>query len=140
MLSDNGIIFKYISAIALLIFLIPSRETKCQESILDSAFTFRAGTIKTGSALNLITRQTGYHFTYDSRLIDTEKKTAMDFRNTRLEVILDSILKGDSLIYSVIDVFIIISREIPAPQSSNDPSLLPDLKFISGIILDGESS
>jgi len=140
MLSDNGTIFKYISAIALLIFLIPSRETKCQESILDSAFTFRAGTIKTGNALNLITRQTGYHFTYDSRLIDTEKKTAMDFRNTRLEVILDSILKGDSLIYSVIDVFIIISREIPAPQSSNDPSLLPDLKFISGIILDGESS
>jgi hypothetical protein len=140
MLSDNGTISKYISAIALLIFLIPSRETKSQESILDSVFTFRAGSLKTGNALDIITRQTGFHFTYDSRLIDPEKKTEMNFRDTRLEVILDSILKGDSLIYSVIDVFIIISREIPPPQSSNKPSTLPDLKFITGVILDGESS
>jgi hypothetical protein len=139
MLSDNGTIFKYISAIALLIFLIPSREAKSQESILDSAFTFRAGTIKTGNALDLITRQTGFHFTYDSRLIDPEKKTEMNFRDIKLEIILDSILKGDSLIYSVIDEFIIISREIPAPKSSNNLSPLPDLKFITGVILDGES-
>jgi hypothetical protein len=140
MLSDNGIIIKYIKAIALLIFLIPSGEIKCQESILDSAFTFRAGTIKTGNALNLITRQTNFHFTYDSRLIDPERKTEMNFRNTKLKIILDSILKGDSLIYSVIDEFIIISREIPSPPSSNDSVSVPDLKFITGIILDDESS
>ena len=54
MSSDNGTVLKYITAIALLIFLIPSREAKCQEGILDSAFTFRAGTIKTGNALNLL--------------------------------------------------------------------------------------
>ncbi len=141
MLSDNGTIFKYITAIALLIFLIPSRETKCQKSILDSAFTFRAGTIKTGNALNLITRQTGYHFTYDSRLIDAERKTEMNFRKTKLEIILDSILKGDSLVYSVIDEFIIISREIPSPPPTmTDSVAVPQLKNISGIILDGESS
>jgi len=140
MLSDNGTILKYISAIALLIFLIPSRETKSQESILDSAFTFRAGTIKTGNALDLITRQTGFHFTYDSRLIDPEKKTGMNFRDIKLEIILDSILKGDSLIYSVIDEFIIISKEIPSPPSSNFPSSLPDLKSITGVIFDGEST
>lgn len=140
MLSDNGTIFKYISAIALLIILIPPHETKSQESILDSSFTFRAGTIKTGNALNLITRQTGFHFTYDSRLIDPEKTIFMNFRDTKLEIILDSILKGDSLIYSVIDEFIIISREIPLPPSANGPELVPDLKFISGIIIDGESS
>jgi hypothetical protein len=140
MLSDNGTIVKYITAIALLIFLIPSGEIKCQESILDSAFTFRAGTIKTGNALNLITRQTGFHFTYDSRLIDPERKTEMNFRNSKLKIILDSILKGDSLIYSVIDEFIIISREIPSPPSSNDSVSVTDLKFITGIIFDDESS
>jgi hypothetical protein len=140
MLSDNGTIFKYITAIALLIFLIPSEETKCQENILDSAFTFRAGTIKTGNALNLITRETGFHFTYDSRLIDPEKKTGMNFRNTKLKLILDSILVGDSLIYSVIDEFIIISREMPPPPSPKDSISVPGLKFISGIIIDGESS
>ena len=141
MFADNGTIFKYISAIALLILLIPPQEIKCQESILDSAFTFRAGTIKTGNALNLITRQTGYHFTYDSRLIDQGRKTEMNFRNTKLEIILDSILKGDSLIYSVIDEFIIISREIPPPPLPAENSVsVPWIKFITGIIFDEESS
>jgi hypothetical protein len=141
MLAANGNLFKYVSAIALLIFLIPPREIKCQEGILDSAFTFRAGTIKTGNALNLITRQTGYHFTYDSRLIDAERKTEMNFMEIRLEIILDSILKGDSLGYSVIDEFIIISREIPAPPSPvNDTTAIKALKNITGVILDGESS
>jgi hypothetical protein len=141
MYADNGTILKYISAIALLIFLVPPREIKCQESILDSAFTFRAGTIKTGNALNLITRQTGYHFTYDSRLINAESKTEMNFRKTKLKVILDSILKNDSLVYSVIDEFIIVSREIPPPQPhpEADTVELPALKNISGVILDYES-
>jgi len=142
MLSVNGKIFKYLFAIALLIFLIPPGEIKSQGgSILDSLFTFRAGTIKTGNALNLITRQTGYNFTYDSRLIDAERKAEMNFRKTKLEVILDSILKGDSLVYSVIDEFIIISREIPAPPVVlTDSSSVPRLKDISGIVLDGESA
>jgi hypothetical protein len=142
MFAVNGTIFKYISAIALLIFLIPQRELKCQESILDSAFTFRAGTIKTSNALNLITRQTGYHFTYDSRLVNAERKTVMNFRKTKLAVILDSILKNDSLVYSVIDEFIIISKEIPPPAlpPEADTASLPPSKNISGIILDEESS
>jgi len=140
MSADNGTIFKFLSAIALLIFLIPPRETKCQESILDSAFTFRAGTVKTGNALNLITKQTGYHFTYDSRLINAERKTEMNFRKTKLEIILDSILKGDSLVYSVIDEFIIISREMPPLSASvSDTTAVPALKYITGVILDGES-
>jgi hypothetical protein len=136
----NGTIFKYVSAIALLIFLTSSREIKCQENILDSTFTFRAGTVKTGNALNLITRQTGYHFTYDSRLIDSESKTQMNFRKTKLEIILDSILKDDSLVYSVIDEFIIISKEVPPPPApASDTTALQGLKYITGVILDGES-
>lgn len=141
MLPDNGKIFRYISVIALLILLIPLREVKCQKSILDSAFTFRAGTIKTGNALNLITRETGFHFTYDSRLVNPDRKTVMNFRNTRLEVILDSILKGDSLVYSVIDEFIIISREIPPPQQPvKDTTSITALKFISGTVFDYETN
>lgn len=138
--ADNGTIYKYILAIALLIILGPLREIKCQESILDSAFTFRAGILKTGNALNLITRETGFHFTYDSRLIDTERKVGMNFRDTKLEIILDSILKGDSLVYSVIDEFIIISREIPpATLPANDTTGIIPLRFITGVVFDGES-
>ena len=110
MLSSNGNIFIKFQAIALFTLLILPQRADCQKSILDSTFTFRAGTVKTGNALDIITRQTGYNFTYDSRLIDQEKKTEMTFRNTKLRVILKSILKNDSLVFSVIDKYIIISR------------------------------
>ncbi len=98
---------------------------ECQEAILDSTFTFRAGAVKTGNALNIITRQTGYNFTYDSRLINTENKTEMTFSSEKLNVILDNILKNDSLVYSVIDKYIIISKSVPPPSVLKIDSL-PD--------------
>jgi len=137
----NGTVSQILKAIALLMFLIPPQKLLCQEGILDSVFTFRAGSIKTGNALDIITRETGYHFTYDSRLINPEKKVEMNFRQIPLKVALDSILKGDSLVYSVIDEFIIISREIPPPLRVETDSLpRPLLKDITGLIVDGESS
>ncbi|NMC38341.1 MAG: carboxypeptidase-like regulatory domain-containing protein, partial [Bacteroidales bacterium] len=142
MSANNGIIFKYISAIALLISLIPSQKILCQDGILDSSFTFRAGTIKTVNALNLITRHTGYHFTYDSRLVDPAARSEMNFRQTKLREILNSILGKDSLLYSVIDQFIIISRNLPppSPPSYRDTTGMSGIRIISGIVLDGESS
>jgi hypothetical protein len=136
MLSYNGSAYYYIRAIALLISLIPLQCIKCQQSILDSAFTFRAGTVKTGNALNLISRQTGYNFTYDSRLINADRKTEMTFRHTRLRVVLDRILKNDSLVYSVIDQFIIISRELPPPLPAPDSAATEEVKEITGLIVD----
>jgi hypothetical protein len=91
----NDAVIKIITAIALLIFLVPCPQAECQQGILDSAFTFRAGTIKTGNALQLITRQTSYHFKYDRRLIDAERKTEMNFRKNTLEIIIDIILKNN---------------------------------------------
>lgn len=139
MLSFNGHILKNIQAIAFLILLIPLHEINCQESILESVFTFRAGTVKTGNALNIITRQTGYSFTYDSRLINTEKKTEMFFSNVKLGIILDSILKNDSLVYSVIDKYIIISRKVNAPSPPVDSISLQKVTYITGLIIDAES-
>lgn len=140
-MSPDWLYNRYITAVAFLMILIPPRDSNCQETILDSAFTFRAGIIKTGSALNLITRQTGFYFTYDSHLIDPDKKTDMTFRNVRLRTILDSILKADSLTYSVMDEFIIITRENPPPPPVTiDTTSVPVLEFITGTIIDGESS
>ncbi len=140
MLSNNGSANNYIRAIALLISLIPLQGIKGQEAILDSAFTFRAGTVKTGNALNIISRQTGFNFTYDSRLINADKKIVMNFRHTRLKVVLDSILNNDSLVYSVIDRFIIVSRELPSRPPAADSAKADEVKEISGLIIDEESS
>lgn len=135
----SGKILPNIHAIALLIMLSLPEDIVCQTGILDSLFTFRAGIVKTGNALGIISRQTGYNFTYDSRLVDAEKKTTLSFRNTKLSVILDSILKNDSLAYSIIDKYIIISRIVPSTLKKADPGILSEVNYISGIVIDDES-
>jgi hypothetical protein len=126
-------------AIVLLLFLLTARNGYCQKTILDSTFTIRAGTVKTVNALGLITRQTGYNFTYDSRLVNSEKKCKLEFTDTSLRVILDTIFSNDSFVFTVIDKYIIISpglKDIPAKKDS-----LPAINSgtITGIIVDEES-
>ena len=139
MLSLNGFILRILRAIPLpLLLLLLPLEAECQTGILDSAFTFRAVKLKTVDALGIITKQTGFNFTYDSRLIDEEKITGMTFTNIKLRAILDSILMNKTLVYSVIDKYIIISRAPPAVSPQTD-STQSQLKYIAGIIVDNET-
>src|SRR5512133_2870719 len=138
MCQANGNMVKRISVVALILLLGFNYEAAGQVNILDSLFTFRNGAVKTGAALNIITRQTGYNFTYDSRLVNTENRTDLTFSKLRLEVILDSILKNDSLVYTIIDKYIIISRALPS--RAEKPGIEPsdEVFYISGIISDAE--
>jgi len=133
----NGKIFIKLCAIALILFLFEQR-TQCQQTILDSTFSFKEGIVKTGAALNIISQKTGFNFTYDSRLVDKERMTVMNFTDTRLNVILDSILKSDSLVYSVIDKYIIISR--PESRSQAVDTTSQKVKYITGKIIDNETA
>ncbi len=99
MSSTNGFIFRVSQAIALFLLLLLPQKTECQAGILDSIFTFRAGSVKTSGALDIITGRTGYSFTYDSRLIDGERPVDMNLGPVKLEVILDSILKNKNLVF-----------------------------------------
>jgi len=139
MSSSNGNICIKLSAVALFLLLIFQENAKCQQGILDSLFTFRAGFIRTGNALDIITKQTGYNFTYDSRLVNQERKTAMNFRDTKLSVILDSILKNDSLVVSVIDRYIIIAHSERKISHPADSTAKVSVKYITGKIIDDET-
>lgn len=139
MLSDNGYILTKIQAILLILLLNLFNQAKGQESVLESVFTFKAGQVKTANALNLISRQTGYNFTYDSRLIDADRKVNMTFINTTLNNILDTILDNDSLIYNIIDNYIIISRFVPPASVRKDSLIKQGADYITGIIIDAES-
>lgn len=139
MASTNGHLFKRCSIIVVLILLVHCGSAICQETILDSLFTFRAGFIKTSLALNIISKQTGYSFTYDSHLIHPETKVEMKFDNIKLSAILDSLLKNDSLNYSVIDKYIIISKALAAPVVKIDSPLPAVAYMVAGTILDDES-
>jgi hypothetical protein len=139
MLSFNGYIIRKLQAISIFLLLIAPQTIFCQRGILDSLFTFRAGTVKTGNALEIISKKAGYNFTYDSRLIDAEKKTLLSFRNTKLSIVLDSILLNDSLAYSVINKYIIISRSEKKQTTAPDSSLNNKSSYITGIISDEET-
>lgn len=140
MSSGYGKIFLKVPVIALFLLLIFPQNVICQsQGILDSTFTFTEGSVKTGNALEIITGQTGYNFSYDSRLIDREKKTEMNFNQAKLRLILSDILSNDSLIFSVIDKYIIISLPIQRHSQLVD-SILSDFQYISGKILDEENS
>ena len=138
MLSSDDHIIKRLSGFAFLLLLLHSPASYSQVNILDSAFTFRAGAVKTGNALNLISQKTGYYFTYDSKIIDSERKTEMSFNRVRLHTILDSLLKNDTLRYSVINKYIIIYKSTPAPVVSEVKTEW-EVRNISGIITDTES-
>jgi hypothetical protein len=135
----NGFILRRLSAIVFLILLSRWQILYCQETILDSAFTFKEGTLRTGNALDIISKRTGFNFTYDSRLINPDNMIDMTFIETKLNVILDSILKNDSLVYSVIDKYIIISKPPPLEIRKVDLTPLEGSGAISGIIIDEES-
>jgi len=136
MLSFNGLMLNKILAIALFIILVSRQTAECQKSVLDSAFTFSSGRITTINALDIISKETGYNFTYDSRLINPEKKTDLTFSVIKLNTILDSILQNDSLVFSVIDKYIIIAKAVPGTELQADTLQESEIKYISGIIVD----
>jgi hypothetical protein len=138
MLSSYDCIVKRLTGIAIMFLLISTHPAKCQVGILDSAFTFRAGKVKTGNALNIITRETGYYFSFDSKLIDIELKRDFSFRSTKLKVVLDSLLKNDSLQYSIINKYIIIYKASPV-QSKMSETPEWETKYITGTITDFET-
>ena len=65
----------------------------------------------------------------------------MNFNDIKLRVILDSILQNDSLVYSVIDKYIIISK-VQKPPITIDTTSIPPLitESISREIIDDETS
>lgn len=124
--------------IALLVLISGTPLAHGQGNILDSLFTFRAGTVKTGNALNIISRQTGYFFTYDSKLINSEKRINLSITRTRLRDILQQIVENDSVDFSVINRYIIIFKTTPYKPVSMEVHEW-EVREISGKITDSET-
>ena len=137
MFLRNGEIRSRTFAIIWLI-LFSATEALCQDIVLDSSWSFRSGFVTTGNALEIISKKTGFNFTYDSRLIDPGRKVSLDYSDTPLKNILQGILQNDSLVFSVIDRYIIISR--PEKQTSARTEIIPGKPdAATGKIIDEET-
>ena len=138
MSSSYDFIIKKFSSFIILLLLSRSPVSYGQVNILDSILTFRAGIVKTSNALNLISRKTGYFFTYDTKIINPERETVMSFNRVSLRTILDSLFKNETLRYSVINKYIIIYKSAPTTEVSATKTNW-EVKTTSGIITDSES-
>lgn len=123
----------------ILLLSVTTPGTYGQKGVLDSLYSFRAGNVRTAAALDIISRATGYSFTYDSRIIDPEKRTELTFASEKLETILRRVTGADTLLFSVIDKYIIISRKFRprAPGVQEGRTEAP--AYITGIITDNET-
>ncbi len=138
MLSLYDYIIEKISFFAFLVLILIPHSASGQSKILEAELTFREGIVKTGNALDIISHKTGYYFTYDSKIIDAERKVDLTYNSVKLSVILDDILENDSLRYSTISKYIIIYRI--SPSAKNTPGTEDwDVRQISGMITDYES-
>jgi hypothetical protein len=110
-----------------------------QENVLSRRYSFSSGNIKTEAALNIISQRTGYYFTYDSRIVDSESRTALDFEEGTLNEILRRVLKSDSLQFSLVGNHIIISRIPSNPVVEISIANAETIYQLSGQVVDSEN-
>jgi hypothetical protein len=135
--STRGYIQRHFAAIAFALLLILPHELLCQETILDKSFTFRSGSVKADNALDIISEKTGFSFTYDSRLVNPENRVQLDFREIPLRDILKSVFRNDSLVFSVINKYIVISRPDSQPEAQAEDGIKPG--SVQGTIVDEDT-
>ncbi|MFO7851288.1 MAG: carboxypeptidase-like regulatory domain-containing protein [Bacteroidota bacterium] len=97
--------------IFILIITCPS-FTFAQESVLETPFSFNLNNVSISTILKSVSRETGYHFTYDTDLIEPESIITLKMENESLKDILDTIFYDKMLNYSIIDNHIIIYRSV----------------------------
>jgi len=101
-----------------------------QDSIPDLHITLTPKNRTINQALDEITLQTGYYFTYNADLISGKERIRIGFANLGLEASLDSLLQDPVFDYRVIGRNIVIYKK-------NDQPAFPVLKDIDRTIIRG---
>ena len=121
------------------LLLLPIRISS-QENILDREIKLTGNSIRVTRALNEVSRLTGYLFTYDTRIINTERSFAIPAHVTSVREVLDSITGDPAISYSVIGRHIILYRDISEYSPVTEIDSLPGELMIGGKITDAETS
>lgn len=112
-----------------------------QDDILDREIRLPGSSIRASKALSEVSSLTGYLFTYDSRIISTDRTFRLPSYDMPLSELLDSVAGDPDVRVSVIGKHIILYRETALPpdawQEYDNP---PADIFISGRVTDAESA
>ncbi len=119
------------------ILLLFATHVLSQNRLPETAISLSSRNRSIHQILDDIAIQTGYHFTYNSALIQGNKRVRFKVSHLLLEEVLDSLLQDTTLDYRVVDRNIVIfqkNRTLPAPISDTVHRAL-----IRGIILESRS-
>lgn len=111
-----------------------------QENVLDKSVKIPGGSIRAARALHEVSRLTGYIFTYDTDIINTERSFTLPDTEIPVRVVLDSVTGNPQVKYSVIGKHIILYRDIIEEPGDTTSSTLPEWIIITGRITDAATS
>jgi hypothetical protein len=121
--------------------LMLSLQAFAQESVLDRPVRLPGTSIKASRALGEITRVTGYLFTYDSQIINSNRTFSLPGEEMPVRVILDSVAGDPAVHYLVQGRHIILYRLTAMPEKPDPPAdSLPVFVSIGGKIIDAETN
>jgi hypothetical protein len=121
-----------------LLFLTPGLYA--QENVLERVVKLPGNSIRSGKALNEVSRLTGYIFTYDTEIINAERTFSLPDKEIPVSELLDSVTDDSNVKYSVIGKHIILYRDIISDTVRTFTDTIPEWVFIRGKIADAETS
>lgn len=104
----------------LLFFLLGMKILSAQDALLQTHISVEFNNATLEEVLTEITSVSGVHFSYNSRLMDTDKKITRTFAHAPLHVLLDFLAQVYDLSYSVVSDQVVL-REAP-PKADRFPS------------------
>ncbi len=101
---------------------------QAQDKVLDADIRIGGNAVRTLKVLEEICSQTGYTFTYDTKVVDIEERVDLPPKSSSVKGLLDSITSRQSLKYSIIGKHIVLYRdEIPSIIDSSPAPILKDI-------------
>ncbi|MDF1559761.1 MAG: carboxypeptidase-like regulatory domain-containing protein [Bacteroidales bacterium] len=127
--------------IAVAALLLLPLQLFAQDNILDREIRLPGNSIRVSKALSEVSRLTGYLFTYDSRIISSDRSFSLPSYDMPLRELLDSVSNDPDVKVSVIGKHIILYREAAVtPDTGQAYDATPAEIFISGRVTDAESA
>lgn len=121
--------------------LMLSLQAFPQESVLDRPVRLQGTSIRASRALGEISRLTGYLFTYDTQIINSNRTFTLPGNEIPVRVILDSVAGDPAVNYLVQGRHIILYRLTAMPQKPDPPAdSLPLYVTVGGKIVDAETN
>ncbi len=109
-------------------------------SVLQTTISIRLADLPVAAALDTISRQTGYFFSYDPVLVQANRKISVSFTETSLEKVLNAIFT-EPLAYQVLqDQIVIRKKNDEAPASVQTEKTADRYITLSGKIIDLENN